>query len=79
MKTLNIVLAVLVALLAANLVFGQNQVVKDVKSGMATLECDLDQGYMKIDPTKVVDFYPDESYWKFTNGGAKTCNVVYPE
>lgn len=52
-----------------------SELLKMVKSGEASLQCHIGEGYVKIDPSMVVDFYPDQGYWKFINGGSKSCQV----
>ena len=56
----------------------ESAIVKDVKSGEVALVCHLPQGEVQISPELVVDFFPDQGYWKFINGGSKTCRTIKP-
>lgn len=72
------ILAVLVIVVASYVIAsGDSMLVSGVKDGSIHLECDLGKGYVPIDPEKVMDFYPEQGYWKFTNGGASQCEVIY--
>lgn len=75
-KTLWAVVVLVVVIILAWLSNQDSQLVSEVKSGEVSLQCHLDSGYVRIDPAMVVDFYADQGYWKFTNGGSKSCQVV---
>lgn len=44
-----------------------------VKSGQATLECELQKGVTTIHPDKITQF--SDGRWYFTNGSATQCRV----
>lgn len=75
-KTISIAAISFVAVIGLAMAAGDSKIVKDVKSGVIGLQCHIGTGYVDIDPNKVKDFYPDQGYWKFTNGGSSTCRVV---
>ena len=68
--TASIVIASLVTL---NVYAGNIE--KDVKSNKADLHCFIGTIEKKIDPELIE--YEVDGYWKFTNGGASNCRVVY--
>lgn len=75
MKSIVIGLLVAVVVGMISLYYMDSSLLKMVKSGEVSLQCHIGEGYKKIDPSKVVDFYPDQGYWEFTNGGSKSCQV----
>lgn len=57
-------------------VAGDDQLFTSVKSEVKTLLCDLGEGEVTVAADKVVAYYPDQGYWKFTNGGSSSCRVT---
>lgn len=47
-----------------------------IQMGELQVECDLRSGTKIIDPEMIVSFDADNSYFRFTNGGAKSCRVM---
>lgn len=59
------------------LAIDNNKMVESVRGGDATLVCFINDVVTVISSDMVEDYYPDQGYWKFKNGGAKTCQVNY--
>ena len=70
-----IVAAIIVVAASVAIASNDSKLLNGVKEGSIQLECDLGKGYVPIDSSKVVDFYPDQGHWKFTNGGASQCKT----
>ena len=51
------------------------QIVKDVKDGTKTLECEFSDGWRVIPPEKILYLDDVTGRWIFTNGSAGTCEV----
>lgn len=78
MKLRYIPVAILVLMVLKAIAGYESAIVKQVKSGEVALVCHLPQGEVQISPELVVDFFPDQGYWEFTNGGAKSCRIINP-
>jgi hypothetical protein len=57
-------------------VYQSNQFIKKLKSGEVQVECSFKDGTKLIEPSKIVDFDQDTGTVFFTNGYAKSCEVI---
>ena len=48
-----------------------------VLSGEDQLWCHMPDGYRQIEPEKIKGFIADLGVWEFTNGYAKSCEVLF--
>ena len=76
MKIRYILVALLAVIALRTLAAYESQLYKDVKSGAVQLQCEFQDGARIVNPERVVGYYPDQGYWKFDNGGSKTCTIV---
>jgi hypothetical protein len=57
-------------------IYQSNQIDKKLQSGEVQLECSFKDGTKLIEPSKIVSFDQDTGTVFFTNGYAKSCEVV---
>jgi hypothetical protein len=69
-----IAFSVVSIVLFVKVLISEPAVVTDVKSGKAVLTCQMSDGWVEIDKSKVVSL-DSSGYWIFTNGYAKNCSV----
>jgi len=72
-----IIAGIIVIVSILNLLSNIDSPYKDVKTGKATLSCQIGDDYKIIDPKKVTGFDDETGYWTFTNGYAKNCDLDY--
>lgn len=74
----NIVIGGIAALILAIVAINSSgpSTLERIRSGELQVECDLRSGTKIIDPNMIVSFDADNRYFRFTNGGAKSCRVT---
>ena len=73
-ETTTLIVLSLLLVVATILASQEPQIIKDLKSGKKTLECQFQDGWREVPANKIVGINDDGS-WAFTNGYAHNCEI----